>query len=107
MSQLVSCSENILIHDYNNSQYKLKIKSHHLYGKINDIAWSHNNHVLASAGDDGRVSLMKADNGDEISRFEMTKGFGLNSICFSNTSQYLIGGSSDNTVRVFDLKHQK
>jgi len=50
---------------------------------------------------------MKADNGHEISRYEITKGFSLNSLSFSNTSQYLVGGSSDNTVRVFDLKHKK
>jgi len=50
---------------------------------------------------------MKSDNGTEISRYEITKGFGLNSIWFSSSSHYLIGGSSDNTVRVFDLKHKK
>ena len=107
MSQLVSCSDNILIHEYDDPIQKLKIKNPHLYGKINHVTWSHNNHVLASAGDDGRVVLMKSDNGVEINRFEITKGFGLNSLWFSNTSQYLIGGSSDNTVRVFDLKSKK
>lgn len=106
MSQLVSSSDRILIHEHDTADWKLKIKNPHLYGKVNDVAWSHNNHVLASAGDDGRVVLMKSDNGVEITRYEMTKGFGLNSLCFSNTSHYLIGGSSDNTVRVFDLKQK-
>lgn len=106
MSQLVSSSESIFVHDYASSQHKLKVKNPHLYGKINDVTWSHNNHVLATAGDDGRVVLMKSDNGVEITRYEMTKGFGLNSLCFSNSSHYLIGGSSDSTVRVFDLKNK-
>jgi protein NEDD1 len=96
-----------LLHEPDEEQNKLKIKNPHLYGKINHVAWSHNNHVLASAGDDGRVVLLKSDNGAEITRYEITKGFGLNSLCFSNTSHYLMAGSSDNTVRVFDLKHKK
>lgn len=106
MSQLVSSAENILIHTHDSSEYKVKIKNPHLYGKINHVTWSHNNQVLASTGDDGRVVLMKSDNGVEITRYEMTKGFGLNSLWFSNTSHYLIGGSSDHTVRVFDLKNK-
>lgn len=106
MSQLVSSSDHILIHEYEDPNSILKIKNPHLYGKINDITWSHNNHVLASAGDDGRVVLIKAGTGDELNRFELTKGFGLNSISFSNNSHYIVGGSSDNTVRVFDLKKQ-
>ena len=63
--------------------------------------------MLASAGDDGRVVLIKSENGSEINRFEMCKGFSLNSVSFSNNSQYLIGGSSDSTVKVFDLKTKK
>ena len=47
---------------------------------------------------------MKSYSGAEINRFEMTKGFGLNCVRFSSTSQYLIGGSGDNTIRIFDLK---
>lgn len=80
MSQLVSAAENVLIHNHEASDHKLKIKNPHLYGKINSITWSHNNQVLASAGDDGRVVLMKSDNGVEITRYEMTKGFALNSL---------------------------
>ena len=63
--------------------------------------------MLASAGDEGRVVLIKSENGSEINRFEMCKGFSLNSVSFSNNSQYLIGGSSDSTVKVFDLKTKK
>ncbi len=106
MSKLVSSASDIFIHSHDSPDHKLKIKNPHLYGKINHVTWSHNNQVLASTGDDGRVVLLKSDDGVEITRYEITKGFGLNSLCFSNTSHYLLGGSSDHTVRVFDLKNK-
>lgn len=50
---------------------------------------------------------MKSEDGKEIQRVEITKGFALNQVSFSTDSSYIACASGDCTVRIYDLKTKK
>jgi WD40 repeat protein len=115
-SRIVSSSDSILVHDLDAPNFQaatLVVKSPHLYGRVNSVTWSHNNSkslttdILASGGEDGRIVLLKSESGAEVNRLEITKGFSLNKVRFSSTSQFIAAASGDNTVRLYDLKSKR
>ncbi|KAL8488205.1 hypothetical protein ACS0TY_024478 [Phlomoides rotata] len=78
---------------------------------LNSVKWNHNNMVLASAGDDGRVSLWKK-NGQSLWTVPTKNDWGgmnepsesISSINFCNKgSRYLCSGGTGQVVRIWDL----
>lgn len=81
---------------------------------VNSVKWNHTNMVMASAGDDKKISLWRkngqsmgtipvagADSGDNIEESIMA-------ISFSNkVSRYICSGGSGQVVRIWDLQRKR
>ncbi|KAF6161108.1 hypothetical protein GIB67_007749 [Kingdonia uniflora] len=81
---------------------------------VNSVKWNHTNLVVASAGDDKRISLWRkngeslgaipvsgADSGDNIDE-------SISAISFSNKSaRYICSGGSGQVVRIWDLQRKR
>ncbi|KAL1559447.1 protein NEDD1-like [Salvia divinorum] len=80
---------------------------------VNSVKWNHNNMVLASAGDDGKVSLWRR-NGTRLwvvpSKNDGGGGIveSISTINFCNKgSRYLCSGGTGQVVRVWDLQSKR
>lgn len=81
---------------------------------VNSVKWNHTNLVVASAGDDKKISLWRkngqslgtipvagADSGDNIEE-------SITAISFSNkVSRYICSGGSGQVVRIWDLQRKR
>ncbi|KAG8380755.1 hypothetical protein BUALT_Bualt06G0049000 [Buddleja alternifolia] len=83
--------------------------------RVNSVKWNHNNLVLASAGEDGRISLWRK-NGQSLwtvpaknARGEIVEpSESISTISFSNKgSRYLCSGGTDKVVRIWDLQNKR
>ncbi|KAL3820303.1 hypothetical protein ACJIZ3_006208 [Penstemon smallii] len=83
--------------------------------RVNSVKWNHNNLVLASAGEDSKISLWKK-NGQSLwtvpaknSRGEIVEpSESVSAISFSNKgSRYLCSGGSGQVVRIWDLQNKR
>ncbi|CAA2934557.1 NEDD1 isoform X2 [Olea europaea subsp. europaea] len=83
--------------------------------RVNSVKWNHNNLVVASAGDDKKISLRrkngqglwtvpaKTDSGESIEPQES-----ISTISFSNKgSRYLCSGGTGQIVRIWDLQKKR
>lgn len=82
--------------------------------QVNSVKWNHTNLVVASAGDDRKITLYRkngqsmgtmpisaSDSGDNIEE-------AISSISFSNkTSRYLCSGGSGQVARIWDLQRKR
>ncbi|RYR46292.1 hypothetical protein Ahy_A07g032027 [Arachis hypogaea] len=82
--------------------------------QVNSVKWNHTNLVVASAGDDKKISLWRkngqsmgtipisgTDSGDNIEE-------SISAICFSNkASRYICSGGSGQVVRIWDLQKKR
>ncbi|MED6169448.1 hypothetical protein PIB30_021439 [Stylosanthes scabra] len=82
--------------------------------QVNSVKWNHTNLVVASAGDDKKISLWRkngqsmgtipvagTDSGDNIEE-------SISAICFSNkASRYICTGGSGQVVRIWDLQKKR
>ncbi|KAL3834012.1 hypothetical protein ACJIZ3_008748 [Penstemon smallii] len=83
--------------------------------RVNSVKWNHNNLVLASAGEDSKISLWKKS-GQSLwtvpaknSRGEIVEpSESVSTISFSNKgSRYLCSGGSGQVVRIWDLQNKR
>ncbi|XP_042027935.1 protein NEDD1-like isoform X1 [Salvia splendens] len=83
--------------------------------RVNSVRWNHNNLVLASAGEDGRVSLWRK-NGQSLWMVPAKNARGetvepsesISTISFSNKgSRYLCSGGTGQVVRIWDLQNKR
>ncbi|XP_051123064.1 protein NEDD1 [Andrographis paniculata] len=83
--------------------------------RVNSVKWNHNNLVLASAGDDGEISLWRK-NGQSLwtvpaktARAETSEpSESISTISFSNKgSRYLCSGGSGQIVKIWDLQNKR
>ncbi|KAH6827213.1 Transducin/WD40 repeat-like superfamily protein [Perilla frutescens var. hirtella] len=83
--------------------------------RVNSVRWNHNNLVLASAGEDGKISLWRKNGqslwmvpaknarGDTVESSES-----ISTISFSNKgSRYLCSGGTGQVVRIWDLQNKR
>ncbi|WP_437329392.1 eIF2A-related protein [Sorangium sp. So ce381] len=87
------------------SQIQAELVCGHRKG-INNIAWSPNGKLLASAGDDQTIRLWNADTGKEIARLEGHINF-VRTVAWHPDSRLLASGGSDQTVRLWDTSTGK
>ncbi|KAL8486431.1 hypothetical protein ACS0TY_023208 [Phlomoides rotata] len=83
--------------------------------RVNSVKWNHNNLVLASAGEDGKISLWRK-NGQSLwmvpaknARGEIVESSEyISTISFSNKgSRYLCSGGTGQVVRIWDLQNKQ
>ncbi|KAK6135887.1 hypothetical protein DH2020_030374 [Rehmannia glutinosa] len=83
--------------------------------RVNSVKWNHNNLVLASAGEDGKISLWRK-NGQSLwmvpaknARGEVVEpSESVSTISFSNKgSRYLCSGGTGQVVRIWDLQNKR
>ncbi|XP_057788962.1 protein NEDD1-like [Salvia miltiorrhiza] len=79
---------------------------------VNSVKWNHNNMVLASAGDDGKVSFWRR-NGTRLLALPCKNDGGgtvesISTINFCNKgSRYLCSGGTGQVVRIWDLQSKR
>eukprot|EP00164_Ancoracysta_twista_P002699 GFYU01003593.1.p1 GENE.GFYU01003593.1~~GFYU01003593.1.p1 ORF type:complete len:817 (-),score=223.66 GFYU01003593.1:113-2563(-) len=78
----------------------------------NCVRWNHNNQVLVSAGDDGRIVLSHTTGAwlgtlESFKQDAPTTPEEINTLCFSSGSRYLCSGGDDCIVKVWDLKKKE
>ncbi|KAJ4970257.1 hypothetical protein NE237_003356 [Protea cynaroides] len=82
--------------------------------QVNSVKWNHTNMVVASAGDDKKISLWRkngqsmgtipvygSDSGDNIDESIMSISFS------SKSSRYICSGGSGQVVRIWDLQRKR
>lgn len=82
--------------------------------QVNSVKWNHTNLVVASAGDDKKITLYRK-NGDSMGTIPLLGSESgdnieeaISSISFSNkTSRYLCSGGSGQVVRIWDLQRKR
>ncbi|XP_056695908.1 protein NEDD1 [Spinacia oleracea] len=82
--------------------------------QVNSIKWNHTNLVVASAGDDKKITLWRK-NGQSMGTIPLSGSESgdnieeaISSISFSNkTSRYLCSGGSGQVVRIWDLQRKR
>ncbi|KAI3470796.1 hypothetical protein Pfo_027459 [Paulownia fortunei] len=83
--------------------------------RVNSVKWNHNNLVLASAGDDGKISLWRK-NGQSLWSVPAKNARGetveplesISTISFCNKgSRYLCSGGTGQVVRIWDLQNKR
>ncbi|KAL8539115.1 hypothetical protein ACS0TY_000923 [Phlomoides rotata] len=83
--------------------------------RVNSVKWNHNNLVLASAGEDGKISLWRK-NGQSLWMVPVKNARGeivessesISTISFSNKgSRYLCSGGTGQVVRIWDLQNKR
>lgn len=83
--------------------------------RVNSVKWNHNNLVLASAGEDGKISLWRK-NGQSLWMVPAKNARGetvepsesISTISFSNKgSRYLCSGGTGQVVRIWDLQNKR
>ncbi|KAF7134967.1 hypothetical protein RHSIM_Rhsim08G0019600 [Rhododendron simsii] len=81
--------------------------------QVNSVKWNHTNLIVASTGDDKKISLWRK-NGESIGTIPMAGTDTIDNIeetimviCFSNkSSRYLCSGGSGQVVRIWDLQRK-
>lgn len=76
--------------------------------KINALAWSHNNQIVAAGSDDGQIVLSSSANGKKVHTIQanadpiisggtqyVTSTSSVNSLVFSKNSEFLCAGLGD------------
>ncbi|WOG93970.1 hypothetical protein DCAR_0313260 [Daucus carota subsp. sativus] len=82
--------------------------------QVNSVKWNHTNLVVASAGDDKKISLWRR-NGQSMGTIPLAGNEGsdnieesISSISFSNKgSRYICSGGSGQVVRIWDLQRKR
>ena len=97
----------IRLWDPNSGERKM-ILIGHLWGGINDLAFSHDSRSIASAGRDEKVCLWNTDTGYHQATFVRHTG-AVSRVAFSPNDQILAstGGQQDATVRLWDISSRK
>ena len=90
--------------DNNGTQQLIRTLPKH-QNTILQIKYSPDGKLIASAGwDENSIKLWDAENGKLKETLKHTEG--VNSIAFSKDGQFLISGSEDNTIKIWDIANQ-
>ncbi|MCX6153057.1 MAG: caspase family protein [Candidatus Kapabacteria bacterium] len=104
-SEIISAGSNEgKIYSWNINSNKLiyKISSH--ASKISDLCFSATGDTLFSAGDDGKINLINAQNGSVIHEFPKSHaGTQISTIALSKSGRFLASGAYDNNINIYDL----
>ncbi len=90
--------------DFKNQTEFAYVKAH--TSGINMIKLSPNGKVIASCGNDCKISLFDAETGRKIA-YLVDHWDEVHSFVFSQSGRYIISSSEDNTLKVWDLKSLK
>ncbi|KAL4455475.1 hypothetical protein ABPG74_012627 [Tetrahymena malaccensis] len=103
---IASCSNIVLTHDLQNPYPILSKRPHE--GNVNCVVWNHNNLVLASCGNDGKIVLSNSRKQGNLIQFDddIQNSSPLTSIQFTSQSTKLASGGSNGRVKIYDLKNQ-
>jgi WD40 repeat protein len=98
---IIADRKSALCLDFNTLEEKYAFKGHKT--GINSLQLSPNNEILATSGNDGKISLFNANNGDPIGHL-LGHNDEVHAILFSPNNEFLISFSEDETFRVWDVK---
>jgi len=96
------------------------VGSHVSGTKINALAWSHNNQIIASGGEDGQVVLSLALTGKKLHTIQanlteslsggpkyVAENSPVSSIVFSKSSEFLCAGMGEGSAKIWNLQQKK
>lgn len=72
-------------------------------GPIHKVVISPDERLIATASEDATVRVWDAKNGNQKKLFALSKGFGADSMELSRKGDFLVAGSGDGAIRVWDL----
>ncbi|MGW8317442.1 MAG: WD40 repeat domain-containing protein [Bacteroidales bacterium] len=70
---------------------------------IRELAFSNNDQIIASVGEDNLIKIWSVQTGDQIITFSDNDNKELNTVCFSRDDQMIIYGSQDKTIKFREL----
>ena len=73
------------------------------------VAWSHNNMILATCGEnDCQIALAKVADGSIIQEMEVCqKGVSITDVCFSSKSTFIAFGCDDSSVGIVNIRQKR
>ncbi len=96
----------IQVRDINNRQPIEERFEKHPVLDVNDLSFSSNGELLASAGKDGKINVWNLKTGKILNTFQDHVGSVLK-IDFSSDSKRLVSAGEDNTIRIWDDVDEK
>lgn len=78
-------------------------KGHHKV--IRDIAFSNDDSMIASAGEDNLIRLWSVHDGDSLTTFTDHDNKELNAVCFTRNDKMVIYGSQDKTIKFRSIEN--
>jgi len=106
----VTCSDDMTINFYNGVPYKFARSHNNLHtGFVQDVSFSPNGDLFASAGSDGKIFVFDGSTGDmkcELSTCADNHKGGIYSLNWSPDSTQILTSSGDCTVKLWDVASQ-
>ena len=77
--------------------------------EIGAVAWSHNNLIIATCGEnDCQIALAKVADGSIIQEMEVCpKGVSITDVCFSSKSTFMAFGCDDSSVGIVNIRQKR
>ena len=106
---IASASTKVLLHKIDDSVPVTLINDPHGGFNISSLAWSHNNMILATSGQNScSVTLSRTSDGRPIQEMELCpRGISVTDISFSSMSTYIAFGCDDASVGLVNVRSKK
>ena len=99
--QLASGAESVILRDAQTGVLKFKQNGH--MARVNELSFSPNGALLASAADDNTVRLWNTETGDEVAVLKGHTG-SVTGVAYSPDGNKLVSSSRDGTIKLWDAQ---